>query len=57
VSDPSVEPIYVTSLEEIFWGGTLVVGTMIKHGFGMVAVLRADESVKGWFVRKNEPRG
>jgi len=27
-------PLYVMSLEEIFWGGTLVAITMAMHGFG-----------------------
>jgi hypothetical protein len=34
-SDP-----YVTSLEEVFWGGVLVAITMAMHGFGMPVVLR-----------------
>jgi len=34
------ERIYVTSLEEIIWGGTLVAITMAMHGFGMLWALR-----------------
>lgn len=46
------EPLYVTSLEEVLWGGTLVVITMAMHGFGMVAVLRASHALKNWLGRK-----
>jgi len=45
MSIPLAEPLYVTSLEELFWGGTLVVITMIMHGSGMVAVVRANHAV------------
>ena len=37
---PQVEPLYVTSLEEIAWGGALVAITMGMHGFGMLFTLR-----------------
>jgi len=46
MSIPSVEPLYTTSLEEVFWGGLLVAITMTMHGFGMLAVLRVNLSVK-----------
>jgi hypothetical protein len=40
------EPLYVVSIEEILWGGILVAITMGIHGFGMLAVLRANHAVK-----------
>ena len=52
MSIPLAEPLYVTSLEELFWGGTLVVITMIMHGFGMVAVVRANQAVTDWLKSK-----
>lgn len=52
MSIPSVEPLYVTSLEEVFWGGLLVAVTMAMHGFGMMAVLRVNLSVKNWLGKK-----
>jgi hypothetical protein len=42
-------PHYVTSLEEIFWGGTLVAITMLMHGFGMLLVLRTNGRLKERF--------
>ena len=42
------EPLYVTSLEEVLWGGTLVVITMAMHGVGMLAVLRISLAIKQW---------
>jgi hypothetical protein len=39
-------PHYVTSLEEIFWGGTLVAITLVMHGFGMLLVLRSSGGLK-----------
>ena len=42
------EPLYVTSLEEVLWGGTLVVITMAMHGVGMLAVLRINLAIKRW---------
>lgn len=42
-------PYYVTSLEEIFWGGTLVAITMVMHGLGMLFVLRTSGSFKQRF--------
>ena len=46
---PPVEPPYVMSLEEIFWGGLLVAITMTLHGFGMVSILRVQERLKQKF--------
>ena len=46
---PIGEPVYITSLEEIIWGGTLVAITMAIHGFGMLAVLRLDGALKQRF--------
>ena len=40
------ERIYVTSFEEIIWGGTLVAITMAMHGFGMLSVLRLTGALK-----------
>jgi hypothetical protein len=39
--NPLPEPTYITSFEEVFWGGTLVAVTMALHGLGMILVLRA----------------
>jgi hypothetical protein len=47
--DASLPPPYVTSLEEAFWGGTLVAVTMALHGFGMLLVLRACGELKTRF--------
>jgi hypothetical protein len=44
-------PEYVTSLEEVFWGGTLVAITMVLHGFGMLLVLRTHGALKEHFSR------
>jgi hypothetical protein len=44
MSIQSADPLYVTSLEEILWGGTLVAITMALHGFGMMAVLRVNQA-------------
>lgn len=38
--DPLLQTQYVTSLEEVLWGGTLVAITMVIHGIGMIGVLR-----------------
>ena len=46
---PPAPPPYVTSLEEILWGGTLVAITMAMHGFGMLLVLRANGGLKERF--------
>jgi hypothetical protein len=42
----AAEPLYITSLEEIIWGGSLVAITMAIHGFGMLLVLRLDGTLK-----------
>jgi hypothetical protein len=39
---------YVTSLEEVFWGGVLVAITMAMHAFGMPVILRVQEA---WRLR------
>jgi hypothetical protein len=49
--DPSASSPYVTSLEEVFWGGTLLAITMLMHGFGMLAILRLVVQLKVWLVR------
>jgi hypothetical protein len=43
---PVADQQYVTSLEEIVWGGTLVAVTMAMHGFGMLSVLRLIGALK-----------
>lgn len=45
----SPELSYTISLDELFWGGILIAITMAMHGVGMVAVLRVNQTVKGWF--------
>jgi hypothetical protein len=52
MNDPSGQTLYVTSLEEVFWGGTLVAITMAMHGFGMLAVLRVNYAIKQWIGKK-----
>lgn len=42
------DSLYATSLEEVLWGGTLVVITMAMHGFGMLIVLRINLVIKHW---------
>ena len=46
------EPAYVTSMDELFWGTILVTITLTMHGFGMLAVLRANLYVKSWLGKK-----
>ena len=46
---PPAPPAYVTSLEEILWGSTLVAVTMAMHGFGMLLVVRVMGSLKERF--------
>ncbi len=41
--------VYITSLEEIIWGGILVAVTMALHGIGMITVLRANAYLKERF--------
>lgn len=36
-------------MDEVFWGGTLIVLTMAMHGCGMLGVLRANHALKRWF--------
>jgi multisubunit Na+/H+ antiporter MnhG subunit len=52
MNPPLPEPLYVTSFEEIIWGGTLIAITMAMHGFGMLAVLRVDFALKNWMATK-----
>ena len=40
-----VEPTYIISFEEIFWGGILVAVSMGIHGIGMLSVLRVNRSI------------
>jgi hypothetical protein len=47
--NPPTPPAYVTSLEEIFWGGLLVAITMAMHGFGMLTVVRVHGALKQRF--------
>jgi hypothetical protein len=42
----ATEPLYVISLEEVFWGGILIAITIAIHGFGMLLVLRVNHSIK-----------
>ena len=49
-----VEPTYIISFEEIFWGGILVALSMGIHGIGMLLVLRVNHSVnKKFWTKKN----
>jgi hypothetical protein len=41
-----ISPQYVTSLEEIMWGGFLVAVTLAMHGCGMLAVLRTSGALR-----------
>lgn len=50
--DQLLQTEYVTSLEEVLWGGTLVAVTMVLHGLGMIGVLRANQAVKDRFGGK-----
>lgn len=43
---------YVISLDELFWGGTLVAITMAMHGCGMLSILRIINSLKRRFWPK-----
>ena len=49
---PLPEPLYVTSLDELFWAGTLMAITMTMHGFGMLTVLRVNFAIKDWIGAK-----
>ena len=54
MNPPALEPVYVISLEEIFWGALLVGITMAMHGAGMLMVLRLNNNLK---VRLEKNRG
>ena len=45
---PLTEPPYVTSLDEVLWGGAMVAVTVAMHEFGLLALLRVNLSVKDW---------
>jgi hypothetical protein len=47
-----VEPTYIISFEEIFWGGILVTVSMGIHGLGMLWVLRVNRGLKRKFAAK-----
>ena len=47
-----VEPTYIISFEEIFWGGILIAFSMGIHGLGMLWVLRVNRSVDKKFATK-----
>ena len=46
MNTPGAESLYITSVEEIIWGGTLVAITMALHGFGMLLVLSLHSALK-----------
>ena len=48
---PIAEPQYVTSLEEILWGGILTAVTVAMHGFGMLTVARTHGALKERFEK------
>jgi len=52
MSTSILDSSYVISLEELFWGGTLVAITMAIHGFGMLLVLRLSAAMKQRFESK-----
>lgn len=47
-----IEPVYVISFEEVFWGAMLVAITMAIHTFGMLLVLRINEYLKSRLEKK-----
>jgi hypothetical protein len=51
MNDAPPAPPYVTSLEEVIWGGILVAITMAMHGLGMLAVLRVNTRLKWRFAQ------
>jgi hypothetical protein len=51
VNDPSGRPLYVTSIDEIAWGVTLVAITLVMHGFGMLWTLQFSNAFKQRFER------
>jgi hypothetical protein len=46
MNPPGLESQYVTSLHEVFWGGTLVAVTMVLHALGMLTILRVNLRLK-----------
>jgi hypothetical protein len=50
--NPSPDLLYITSLDEVFWGGTLVALTMAMHGFGMLGILQVQDGLKHRFEIK-----
>lgn len=34
------DPVYITSLDEVFWGSVMIAGTMIMHGAGVICTMR-----------------
>ena len=44
--------LYVTSLEEVVWGGLLVAVTMAIHAFGMPVVLRVHQAWRSYSQRR-----
>ena len=52
MNPPPVEPLYITSLDELFWGGILMAITMVMHGFGMLTVLRVNLALNNWIGTK-----
>jgi len=49
-----IEPVYVISFEEVFWGALLVAITMAIHVYGMLMVLRFNEYLKSRLDQKKE---
>jgi hypothetical protein len=47
-----VEPVYVISFEEVFWGAALVAMTTAMHVFGMLMVLRINYYMKSRLEKK-----
>jgi hypothetical protein len=47
-----VEPVYVISFEEVFWGAILVAVTTAMHVFGMLMVLRINNYIKSRLEKK-----
>ena len=47
-----IEPVYVISFEEVFWGALLVAITMAIHVFGMLMVLRINFYLKSRLDKK-----
>ena len=46
---PLDESRYVISMEEVFWGGTLLSITMAMHGLGMITILRVNGALNRRF--------